>query len=220
MKYPGILLLSFIIVFTSIVHDCSADNHERVFRTYKVFSSSMDKLLLDTRYVYIQVSHETNGFYLQNFGPVFTADISLTRNASLPKIVEQWSQWFKHEDGKIIINTKKKPSSPADKNSSGEKSECEKKDEAEDVKRIESMVNSISEFKKEVMETVLDVGPVIQGTNSNDYLAIIFNVADQAFFEKYKTSTLQVQIKMATLSKLSGKSAEDKSVINAFNWNI
>jgi len=201
-----VLIICVVLVFTAL---CTAENYERNFRTYKAFSSSIDQLLLDTAHVYIHVSHKTNAIYLANFGPLFSADISLTRSGSVPKIVEQWTQWFQKEEGDIVIN-KKDP-------------ECEKsedKSKADELERIHGMEFRISEFKKEVMEVILDVGPVIRGTNPNDRLAIIFNVKEKAFFDKYKTNTLQVQIKMGTLTSLSGKSLDDESVKNAFSWNI
>ncbi|HPQ41500.1 MAG TPA: hypothetical protein PLV45_14105 [bacterium] len=221
-----------LLISLGVVHgSAQADDPVRVERTYKVFSTALDKLLLETPHVYIRVDHKTDSLYLQNFGPVFTGHISITSSASLPEIVEKWSQWFKNEDGQIII---KKPSigntdipEPGEKGSeSGEASASEskmktsKEIKAEDQKRLEEMQTSIQKFSREVMEVMLDFGPIIQGTQDDDRIAVIFHVADDAFFNTYHTRTLQVQIEMKDLMKLSGKSPGDGGVERAFQWNV
>jgi hypothetical protein len=188
-----------------------------------VFCSSLDKLLLDTRHVYIRKDHKSDGFYLPEFGPVFTAHISITAGASLPQIVEEWSQWFQAEEGKIIINTKNKDAEEIKKQAEEKKKkykEHEEKYKKDDLERLEKMQKSIELFKSEVMELILDFGPILQGTNSRDTLSIVFHVADDAFFEEYHTRTLLVQIPMDKVKNLSGASVDDSEVQKAFQWNI
>lgn len=223
----------FFLVTAAICSSCLAADHVRVLRTYKVFSSSLDKLLLDTRHIYIQVGHESDGFYLTGFGPVFTADVSITAGGSLPKVVEQWTDWFQsaeeivigsrddNDKAKIKIKTKK-----SDKNSDPkELSEAEKKRRQKerdmkdsDLRRIQQMEESIEKFKLEVMQLILDVGPVIQDVRSREKLAIVFHVADKEFCDLYKTDTLQVQINIHDLKDMAALSVLEAG--RKFDWNI
>mgnify|MGYP000639805841 CR=1 FL=1 len=66
MRNKGTIII-LMLVAAAICSSCFAADHVRVLRTYKVFSSSLDKLLLDTRHVYIQIGHESDGFYLTGF---------------------------------------------------------------------------------------------------------------------------------------------------------
>lgn len=219
-----------LIIITGVISGAAAsEDPARIQRTYKVFSAALDKLLLETPHVYIRMDHKTDSFYLDNFGPVFTAHISITSSASLPEIVEKWSQWFQTEDGQIIINTKKKKSEEKPGDGDGGTPETVKtpwppspvKDiKADDQKRLKEMQSSIEAFTREVNEVVLDFGPIIQGVRNDDRLAVIFHVADEEFFDHYQTHTLQVQIEMDALTDLSGKSADGSAVKKAFRWNI
>ena len=227
MNYKKLILA--LIITTLACSVSLADNSERIQRTYKIFSSSLDELLLDTPHVYIRIGHESDGFFLTGFGPVFTADISITASASLPKAVEQWSNWFQGENSKVFINTNKKDgkteieiNTNVDKSEKKKeektKEECESDMKQADLARIEKMENSIEAFKTEVMEVLLDVGPIIQGVKSREKIAIVFHVSDEEFFELYKTRTLQVQIPMGTLLEAAGSSVLEST--RKFKWNI
>jgi len=176
--------------------------------------------------VYIKAGHRADSFYLSGFGPVFTSRISITQSASLPAIVEKWTQWFQHEDGKLIINTKRDKEDGSEKEKdahSPEATPCPKTTgdiEEDDQKRLRHMEKSIRAFEKEVMEVIIDFGPIIQGVRPDDRLAVVFHVADDAYFEQYHTDTLQVQVDMGTLKKLSGESIDSDTVTRAFQWNI
>ncbi|MBN1297151.1 hypothetical protein JXA80_10255 [bacterium] len=228
MKRQGWLIGLIIMTGITVFAASESNDPERIDRTYKVFSSSLDKLLLETPHVYIRSDHKTMCFFLPHFGAVFTANVSITQSASLPEIVNMWSQWFNNEDGPIIINTKKKQKEtpvPDAGEPGSEPTPCIESDKMKDIqkddqKRVEVMQTSVTAFKMEVMEVILDFSSILQGLDSNDRLALIFHVADEAFFDLYHTRSLQVQIPIDTLRDLGSKRVDDQEVIKAFQWNI
>ena len=220
MKKTGLILMFTLAVAVMVPFTGADSDTDRVMRTYKMFSTSVDKLLLETKHVWIQPKHETDGFYLPNFGPVFTADISITAGASVPKMVEQWTSWFDSSDGKFIINTKKKTEQKDSEELKRKQAEKEKKYKQEDLERLQNMNHALDSFKEEVMEVLLDFGPTIQGTDKDDKIAIVFHVADEHYCETFGTKTFQVQVKVEDLKTHMGSSPKDSAVAEVFIWNI
>lgn len=244
MKKLTISMMLLMVVTGCVV--TSADSPDRVYRSYKVFGGSIDKLLLETPHVYVRVNNETDFYYLPQIGLVYYTNISLTLSAGLPKIVEQWSDWFSGSSGSSIVINKEKngehsiriqrnatsddaaDDQPGNESNddemessrSEEKSNKLKDMQQADEARLQKMAESIDAFKLEVTELILDFASIIKTRTADDSLIIVFRVADIQYFEKYGTNSLVVQIPFKVISDLAGKNAKDSSVRKAFHWNI
>jgi len=219
--------LAVVIAFTFIVVRAD-ETPERQYRSFKVFGNSIDKLLLETPHVYVKASNETESFYINNFGLIYYANISITMSAGLPKIVDQWSQWFsgssvvinKDKNGKASVSIK--TDGESDKESDSEESKAQKYKDLEeaDAERLKNMEDSLESFKREVMELTLDFASIIKVHNRNDTLSLVFMVAEPQFLDRFGTNSLQMQIRFKDLDNLAGKSLGDSEVRKAFQWNI
>ncbi len=89
-----------------------------------------------------------------------------------------------------------------------------------DDERVQNMDTHIAEFKKELMELMIDFGPILKGLDGKDTVTIVFHVKDKTFVEKYGTSTLQAQIPFKTLLKLGNEDPGSPKVMKAFKFNI
>lgn len=240
-------IVAFILLITvSGVFAAQTEEAERIYRSYQVFGSSIDKLLLETPHVYVRVDNETDHYYVPKIGLAYYTNISMTLSAGLPKIAEQWSEWFSGASGSSIIINKNKdgehsirierddadetePEETGNEEEAAKKDETAKKEEKEqklkdmqqsDADRIQKMTASIEAFQIEVMELILDFAPIIKIPDPDDSLVLVFRVADSEYFDRYKTNSLVVQIPFKSIRALTGKDVRDSSVRKAFNWNI
>jgi len=217
------MILCGTLVFAEI-------SNERMERSFEGFSGGIDKLLLDTPHVYIRPDHKMLGFYLPGTGVIFTGQISMTANANLPIVVEGWANWFGGSgDKKVVIH-----SDDDDEDAEGDIVVIHEGDEDEkevkikkirklvdaDKERLEKMDMHLAEFKKELVETVIDFGPILKGLDSNDDVVIVLFVKDCTFKDNYKTSKILMQIPVQKLKKLQDMDTDDPKVQREFQFNI
>lgn len=231
-----ILFITIAMMGTSLLHaDVVANRRDR---TMDVFAGAMDKLLLDTRHVYVSLSDHVNGFYLPGTGAFFIGNISITAQASASAYIGQWNKFFSgmelnREKLKNLRNMTKN-SGQADQSDIEEidrelddlDRELEKKKQKEmslkeeDIRRTAEMEGHLADFSRELVQSILDFGPVLRGIDANEKIVVVMFVKDAVFQEKYHTHYLMVSVKFSRLNALQDKTVDDPAVGRAFQFNI
>ncbi len=230
MKWKLFLLFSLGVLSISIIAS-GQETNERMERSFSVLAAGIDKLLLDTQHVFVKPTDQVKGFYLDNSGAIFIGNISMTAYTNIPGVAQDWMQWFSSADEKkITIETESIESTDPDSSTSEKDDEpnAEKKVTIKkyrqlldaDHERIENIDTHLKEFKKELINAILDFGPILKGLKGKDDVIVVFFVRDQNFQERYKTSNLILKVPFEKLKELQDKKATDPEIEKVFEFNI
>jgi hypothetical protein len=95
---------------------------------------------------------------------------------------------------------------------------CELKKETEE--RLKAMDSHLAGFKKELMTTVMDFGPVLKGLNGNDEIIVVLQISEKEFQTKFGTNQLVLRISFKDLAKIQDGDPSDPKVQKNFRFNI
>ncbi len=236
IKYLTVTI-TIIMICLPIYADVSSD---RMNRTMNVFASGMDKLLLDTPHVYVTLSDHVGSFYLDGSGAFFIGNISITATASISVYLNDWNKFFSgievsRENLKALRDQAMTHQDSSEENPDLEElnkeleeldKELEKKKlkersiKEEDARRKEEMGSHISAFKKELIQTIMDFGPVLKGVDKNEKIVVVFFVKDKIFLERYNANYLMVSVEWGRLMELLDMSSDDPAILKAFKFNM
>jgi len=226
-RFTSLILIAVVFMGLPVV---TSANNDRMHRTMQVFSDGIDKLLLDTKHVYINVSHNVGSFYLEDSGAFFVGDISITATASMSIRLNEWSKFFTFDSmNKEDLELKEKELELKEEElkklereleSLDEDAHTQKRIKDEDSQRIADMDSHLSEFKMELIQTVMDYGPIVKGLQSNEKIVVVLFVKDEIFFEKHKTKYLILSIPYSKIKEIQEFDAQSPQVKKAFEFNI
>jgi hypothetical protein len=224
----------FTVITLSAVLVCSLPvlaTNDRIDRSFSVFEKGVDDLLLETAHVYVRLDDKVQSFYLKGMGAFFMGHISITSMANVSVMIQDWDNWFQDSDTEIVVKDEddgEKKTEDKIKLKELEKkkkiyiSQKKKYDQLKDKdqQRLKEMDMHVSEFKKELITTVLDFGPILKGLSSSDEIVVIFFVKDKEFQAKYGSSELILRIPFGYLKKLNDMDPDNSKVKAAFKFNI
>jgi hypothetical protein len=225
-------LFVVLMIAGSLVYAAENSSKERQDRSMGVFAKAMDSLLLDTPHVFVQPDEKMDGVYLAEIGAVFTSHISITGFSNVSVLVKNWSDWFNSSTDQppdpddIDIPTPPK----AEKDSSASKEKTSKEKEItikrfknisdQEAERIANMAENLAAFKKEMIATILDYGPVIKGLKDDDEIVIVLFVADREFKEKYGASECIARVRVSDLEQIKNKTPDDAEILQKIKFNF
>jgi hypothetical protein len=189
---------------------------DRLKRQINVMEKIIDEILVDSPNLLVGSSSPSNGFYLDEFGAVFSFEASLVSSPFrlFDKDFDFLDIRVESGDNKVIIwrdaNADEDEDDEDDDEGEIDIEKWKEKEEARKIKRAEKEKELYAAGKEELIVALADYGETLSGLGDNEWIAIAVFLGKNHIFKKESISRLVIRAQMSDLrAEASGRLTRD-----------